>query len=201
MELLAALSWREWVAALGVIIGIVTRLDYCIALWRGMLRPHLFTWLVWSLVAGITATAQAAEGAGAGNWATILLAVFCVYVTIVAWRQGDKDIAAIDYICLFAALASIPLWYITQNPLWSVIWLCVIDCLGFIPTFRQSWNKPNADRASFFLLSNIPFMLGLIALERISLSTVLYPFVIILTNTAYAAMLLLRRLQLGKIRS
>ncbi|WP_429573436.1 hypothetical protein [Paraburkholderia sp. UCT70] len=37
----------------GAIVSLVAFLPYGLAIWCGTVRPHLFTWLIWSVVTAI----------------------------------------------------------------------------------------------------------------------------------------------------
>lgn len=37
---------------------------------------------------------------------------------------------------------ALPLWYITTDPLWSVVILTTLDLLGFAPTSRKAYVHP-----------------------------------------------------------
>ena len=40
------------------------------------------------------------------------------------------------------AIADLILWYVLEDPLWTVLVLTVVDSVGFIPTVRKSYHAP-----------------------------------------------------------
>lgn len=191
-------DWKSQVALLSIVVGTVGNWDYFVAIRRHVIRPHLFSWFIWGIITVIAAAAQAIKGAGPGNWATIYTAGVCFVFAAMALKYGERNITRSDWIALILAFLAIPLWLITGDPVWSVIWACVIDALGFYPTMRKSWHKPNEENIRPYFLANIKFLLGLVALDSYNLTTMLYPSFCVFINFVFIGMLNLRRQQLNK---
>lgn len=191
-------GWRTALAALSVFVGLLGNIDYWRAICSGRIKPHLFTWIIWVMITSLVAVAQAVKGAGAGNWAMTTTAAICFLFAWHAWRQGEKHITRGDWLCLLLAFSAIPLWWMTGDPLWSVLCVCVIDLLGFYPTARKSWHKPWEEKIRPYLLANFKFFLGLLALAAYNPVTMLYPSFIILANSGFVALLLARRRHYAK---
>lgn len=178
---------------LSVVLALASIYPYLRGIVRGQVRPHLFTWLVWALVLCIGLAAQISDGAGAGAWITAISATFCTTVAIIAFTRGEKNITRTDTIALALALSAIPLWLLTDNPLWSVIIISFIDGIAFVPTIRKSWGKPREESLWAYSLGAAGFVSGIFALDNVSLITALYPAVISILNFAFVAFVLLRR--------
>ncbi|WP_284256743.1 hypothetical protein, partial [Klebsiella pneumoniae] len=50
--------------AIGTAVSLLAAIPYAFAIYRRTVRPHLFTWLVWSVVTAIAAAGQFVAGAG-----------------------------------------------------------------------------------------------------------------------------------------
>ncbi len=170
---------------------------YLRGVYLGKTVPHLFSWLVWSIINMIGFAAQLTGGGGIGSWVLGVSTLFTLSVTAAALFRGEKNITRSDQISLASALAAIALWAATDNPLWSVILISVIDCFGFYPTFRKSWQRPHDEPLFVYLLSAIRFMLGIAALEVHSVTTVLFPATIAAANLAFVVMAAWRRRQIA----
>ena len=101
---------------------------------------------------------------------------------IISYFKGEKDIKRGDCITLAVALSSIPLWVLTKMPFWSVLIVCFIDTIGYLPTVRKSWLKPQEELAVSYLFSCLGAAFSLLAIEQYTPSTWLYPLVLTLTN-------------------
>ncbi len=128
--------------AVSVALALVSLAPYLWTTIRGTNKPHIFTWIIWALLTAIAFAIQFLEGAGAGAWSGAVSTIFCIAILVVALRNGEKHITRSDWVVFVAALAAIPIWLLTQNPLLAAVWVTGIDSLGYIPTIRKSWLKP-----------------------------------------------------------
>ena len=103
-----------------------------------------------------------------------------------------------DWLFLLLALAALPCWFFTKDPLWAVVVLTTSDLLGFGPTFRSAWQKPHDERTSFCGLATLRNGLVILALERYSLTTVLFPAAVGVGCVVLVAMILWRRAQTSR---
>jgi hypothetical protein len=106
------------------LLGIITLLltfgagvHYFMAMWRGTIKPHAFSWCIWGLLTCIAACIQFSEGAGPGAWSTAGTSVLCFAIAGAAIFKGEQNITWDDWAVFIAALFSIPLWLLTDDPL------------------------------------------------------------------------------------
>jgi hypothetical protein len=185
---------NEWWALASVIFAVASYPPYIVSMLRGKTRPHVFSWLIWALLNTIAAFAQHAEGAGPGSWAMFFSAFICLTIALIALHSGEKKITRSDSASFIAALATIPLWLATSDPLWSVILIVIIDTVGgYYPTFRKSFSKPRQEDLACYVIANAKHICSLLAVNTVSVTTVLYPGWIVLMNTLFVAFALWRR--------
>lgn len=189
----------EILGLLSVGMMLCSRGTYFVSIFQGKTRPHAFSWLIWATISSIGFAAQYAEGAGAGSWARGFGAATCFLLIFVSLWKGERNIYRADWVTLAVALTAIPLWLLTKTPVWSVILVCLIDTIGYIPTIRKSWLKPREESAKSYAFSCAGALFSLLAVEHYVLSTWLYPAVLVLTNGSMAAFLLARRLKLNAL--
>lgn len=176
----------------------LSRAVYFASIFKGRTRPHAFSWLIWATISGIGFAAQAAEGAGPGSWARGFSAATCCLLAALGYFKGEKDITGSDRATLAVALCAVPLWIITETPVWSVVIVCVIDTIGYFPTVRKAWNKPHEEAAAAYFISTLCSFFSLFAIERYTVSTWLYPALLVFSNSALGVFLLARRASLRK---
>ena len=120
--------------------------------------------------------AQLQAKAGIGAWPMGISGVITLFIALLAFlKRADVSISNIDYLFLILALASLPFWYLTSNPLWAVVLLTLVELLGFGPTIRKAYYLPHEENRLFFLLFMLRNIFTLLALEHYSLTTVLFP--------------------------
>lgn len=180
-------------AVVAVVLAAVGSLPYFRDVWRGRTRPHIFTWLVWTVLTGIGFAAQITGGGGPGAWATGVSALFCFLTFLAALRYGEREIVLADWLSLLgSALAGVG-WLLTSGPLLAVILISITDALGFFPTFRKSWSKPEQETALTWVVASLKFPIAIMALDRLDLVTVLYPATVTTLNILFVVMVVARR--------
>jgi len=88
---------------------------------------------------------------------------------------------------------SLPLWYLTADPLWAVIVLTTVDTLGFGPTFRKAYSLPFEEQLFLFIILAIRNLVAIAALEHYSLTTILFPATISGACIVFTLMVMFRR--------
>jgi hypothetical protein len=189
-------SYKDVLGILAIAIGFTGYVKYFRDIFSNATKPHAFSWLVWGILTAIAFVGQLVGKGGAGAWVTGFTAVVCFVIFILSLIKGKKDFPLVDWLCLAGAGLALILWAITKSPLSAIILVTVIDMLGFIPTFRKSYFKPDSETAFTYSMSGIKFLISLFALRSLSAVTVLYPVSLVLTNLGFVIMLLIRRKQI-----
>ena len=167
----------------------------------GKKKPHFYSRLIWAIMFGITSLAQYTDNGGAGSWANGISGACCMMIALAALRNGNSYITKSDRISLGAAATAILLWLLTKNALWAVVLATTIDCIGYIPTFRKSWQNPHDEMISSFILGCVKQAISLFALENYSLITLFFPLVMTTVDIAHILVLFSRRAYLAVSKS
>lgn len=188
------MNFLQAMGLLSIALTFAAYAPYVTQIRRGTMRPHVFSWLIWTISTAVVFLAQVAADGGPGAWPTGLSALLTAYVTWLAWSlRRNISITRSDWFFLCAALGSVPLWYMTGNPLWAVVILTTIDVLGFGPTVRKLYNLPYEESLWFYLLFAMRSGISLLALETLSPTTVLFPLAMVLACLVVCGLLLWRR--------
>lgn len=179
------------------LLALYSYIPYFRDIFAGKTKPHAFSWLVWFLLTAIAFVAQINDNAGAGAWVTGFTAFIALFIFTAAITRGEKNITRSDWACLIGAFGAMGIWTITDSPLLAVLLITLIDALGFIPTFRKAFHKPQEETVVTFVLSSVKFVVAIAALTNFSVVTVLYPASLVVMNGLFVVMLLARRKQLG----
>lgn len=159
----------------------------------GKTKPHIFSWTIWGLMTGIYFFAQLSEGAGIGSVVTGITAVICIYIVFASFKQSEKNIKTIDWICLGISLIALVSWLLTKTPNIAVILITIADLAAFIPTFRKVYTLPYSETLATFAMSGIKHFLSVFALEQITFGNSFYTFYLILVNAAIVGLIVWRR--------
>jgi len=188
---------RSILGVAATIIALISYIPYFRDIVAKKTKPHAFTWLIWGVLTGIAFVGQLAGHGGPGAWVTAFTAVVCITIAGIAAVDGQRNIVPADWFALGGAAVALLVWFATRGPLLSVILITIIDNIGFIPTLRKSYDRPFEETMSTFALSGFKWVLGLLALERFSVVTALFPLAIVVASWLFVVMLLIRRKQLG----
>ena len=182
-----------------LVLTTIQYIPYFRGIFTGRVKPHVFSWLVWALPAGITFFAQIAKGAGAGAWATGYTTLLCIAVFILSLSRGEKKIVLLDWVTLFCALLAIAVWAMTDDPLGAVILATIANGLGFIPTVRKSIEKPYEESIISYCFSTTKWFCSIIAAQSMTVTTLLFPIASVIMALAFTGFVLMRRDQLKRL--
>jgi hypothetical protein len=186
--------------SIGILAGIIGGLSF-IPYFRDIslrkTKPHIYTWLIWSLLQTTSVLVMIHNGAGTGVLPFVIGAILCGCIFILSFKYGTKNITTSDTICLIGALIALSFYVLLHNSLLSIILVSAIDLIGFIPTFRKSYFEPKTETPSTYIISALSSLLAVGALLDYSLITILYPTTLILTDTTCWFIIILRREKLS----
>ncbi len=187
---------KELLGVLSIVCAIVSMSGYFWSIYKRRTKPHVFSWLVWGIVMSVVFFAQFNQGGGAGAWVTGFSAFIQFVVAGLAVFIGEKNITRGDWLAFIGALATIPLWYATKDPLSAVLLATAIDAFAYYPTFRKSWLKPYEENWFAYVVGALQWVPAMLALGSYSVTTMIYPACITTINLSLAGMLLVRRVAL-----
>jgi hypothetical protein len=181
-------------AATAIALTIAALLPYIRAVVLGRVQAHVFSWVIWGSTTFVVFLAQLADHGGIGAWPIGVSGSLTILIAFLAYqRRTDLRINRSDWFFFVAALSTLPLWYLTANPLWAVVVLTIVDLLGFGPTLRKVYSQPHSESAKFFGLFALRNLLVILALEHYSLTTLLFPATIGVACILMMTLMVVRR--------
>lgn len=184
---------KEVLAITAAVLAFVGNFSYLRDVARGIIKPHPYTWFIWSIVSMTTFFGGLAKGAGIGALPTGVAEAFTVAIFLFSLRQllrGDAGtIRAIDHYFLAAALLGLIPWVMTDDPTVSVVIVVLIDVVAFVPTLRKAWVEPTTERPLLYEMNVARHILTLFSLQSYNVATTIHSIAMIITNTAMTAFL------------
>jgi uncharacterized protein with PQ loop repeat len=187
------MTYQEISAVLALVCSGIAYIPYYRGMFRGTIKPHMFSWLIWGILAAVVSVAQLSEGGGLGAWVLLIAAAGQLGIAAFAFKKDTVVITRSDWIAFISALLILPLWLITNNPLYAVILATTINVLMYYPTARKSWHQPHEEGLGLFVVLSFQLCFIIFSLSVHNLITVLYPLVYITLNILLIGMLLWRR--------
>ncbi|MCL4392212.1 hypothetical protein M1413_02655 [Patescibacteria group bacterium] len=185
---------------IGGILNVISFVPYLLDIFRGKTKPHSYTWLIWSILQTMGTIAIFLNGGGYGALGLAIGALFCIFIFFLSLKYGTKNIVRFDTVLLVGALLAVVVWILTKNALYSVILVSAIDFTGYLPTARKGYEEPESETISLYFMNALTDILGLLALSAYSVTTVLYPAVLLFSNSSLVVLLSLRRRQVLVIK-
>lgn len=186
--------YKETFSLIAIVITLTAFIPYIREIFRGTIRPHIFSWVIWGVTTLLIFLAQLEDNGGAGTWPIGVSASITIFIAYLAYlKRADVTITRADWLFFIAALLSLPLWYWTSDPLWAVILLTAIDVAGFGPTVRKAYQFPYSESLLFFALFTLRNALVMLALENLTLTTLIFPAVMLILCVLMMAMIAYRR--------
>jgi hypothetical protein len=186
-------GWKEILGLTAAILGVLQAIPYTVDTLRGKTKPHLYTYIIWTIVTAIAFFGQVAAGGGPGAWSTGVMAALTAMFLVLCFRYGTGDVTKFDAWCLAGALFAIVPWLLTDDPMISIVLATGIDVLAFFPTIRKTYNDPTSETLISYISNLIRHPLSIAALATYSISTVIYPAALLFMNVVLVYVIVSRR--------
>jgi hypothetical protein len=165
------------------LLALIGNIPYLIDVAKGRVKPHPYTWFVWSIVSLVVFFGQVVKGAGLGAIPTGVSEIFTIIIFLFSLKYGFKNPPKIDkYFLALATLGLIP-WIITKDPTISVITVVAIDLIAFVPTLRKTYCYPSSETPLLYGSNVLRHGLILSTLGAYNVATMLHSISMIITNT------------------
>lgn len=184
---------KEALAVIAATIAIGGYIPYLRDAFHERVKPHPYTWLVWTIVTGITFFGQLEKGAGIGALPTGVSGVLTFVIFIFSLKYGFKYVAKSDTIFLVAALLGLIPWFITKDPTLSVVVAVSIDLIAFVPTIRKTWGHPKTETPILYGANVLKHTLTLLSLQSYNIATILHSIAMIATNATMTVIILFKK--------
>ena len=176
----------------GILLVIIAYSKYLKDIFYGKTRPHLYSWILFSVITIVVWIAQYSNGAGTGSYITVATFVSTIIITILAFKYGTKDIKRIDkYFFLLVLLSLIP-WFLTKDATLSVILIVSINVFAYFPTIRKTIKNPESETLLTYQLNVVRQVLAILALSSYSIATYLFPVSLIFVNLFISGIIMFR---------
>lgn len=159
----------------------------------GKTKPHCFSWFVWSVIMAIGTAIAINQGAFALAIPLGVGAANNMVICYLGLRQGSVHVSKGDWVSLVCALSAIPVWLLTDAPLYAALIISAINMFGAYPTVRKAWQHPFDENLASFSLFSVSSILRLAATSPFTLTAAFYPATIVGANMFLSGLIFMRR--------
>lgn len=174
---------KEILVIVASLFALVGNIPYLRDVIKGKVRPHPYTWFIWTIVSCVVFFGQLAKGAGIGAIPTAVSEVFTLVIFLLSLKYGFKNPPKIDKYFLFIAILGLIPWILTKDPTISVIIVVSIDLIAFVPTLRKTYLHPKSETPLLYGTNTLRHSLALGALGSYNIATMLHSVVMIIINS------------------
>lgn len=135
-------SFEAWAAIISSAVLMVNLVYYVVLTYRRAIVPHVFTWFIWLVTTLIALGGLVLADEGPVVWRACFMALGCLVIFLIALQNGTRYVTRSDWLMLSGSMATIPIWLLTDDLLWSAIWLLVVETLAIIPMIRKGHAHP-----------------------------------------------------------
>ncbi len=179
-------------------MAFIGNVPYLLDVIKNKIKPHPYTWFIWSIVSATTFFGGVLKGAGIGALPTGIAESFTIIIFFFSLKNGFKHITRTDTYFLITALLGLIPWALTKDPTISVVVVVCIDLVAFIPTFRKTWLYPTTENPILFVMNVARHALTLLSLSSYNIATTIHSIAMIATNSGMVMIIIRRRKNLSK---
>ncbi len=184
---------KEILTIFSIALIFIGYIPYIRNIFRGKTHPHIFSWIIWSILNFCLFWLQLEAWAGFASWIVLFLWMNSTFIAFISYKYGKRDIRKIDIFFFIVALLAIPVWLILDQALFSTIIVTGIGILAFAPTIRKTWIHPYSETVSTYCITTFRHVLTLLALSQYNIITMIFPGIWVLINASFLMMIWYRR--------
>lgn len=176
---------HEILSGLAGVVYVLGTVPYLYKIYQREDRPSISSWLIWTLLDGITLTGMIFERQVNG---LIIAAVACslLTTTFAAWR-GSWEWDRKDTACLIGAILGILIWKIASSATLAIATCAIVNLIGGYPTVKRAWEEPQRENSFTWTCYWVSCVLTLLSLREWSLASASQPvsFTVVETMMLY----------------
>lgn len=178
---------------IGIAAGILVSISLIIyiyeVIWANT-RPERASWFIWMILSYIAFFSQKSEGATDSLWLTVSITIGVTIIFILSIKRGVGGFTKRDYMALLSAAFGLVLWYFTREAVYALIIVVIIDAIGAYLTVLKIIKNPLSESLNAWILSVVGALLGVIAVGKINVVLLIYPFYLFVANMVILATIL-----------
>ena len=201
-DLFAGFSALDWFGVAAGVLSTFAYLPYILDTLAGRTNPQRASWLIWSVLGTIAFFSQVYEGASASLWFAAVQVSGTITVLLLSTVKGHGTyLRPVDYAALAAAAFGIVLWYFTENAAYALTITIGISLLGGVLTVAKSYQNPDSETLSTWVISLIASACALLAVGSFDPVLLAYPAYLFTLYVMFVGAILLGRMRRPVIAS
>jgi hypothetical protein len=151
-------------------------------IFRGGTKPSRVTWWILCFLNIMIAASYFASGARATIWIPVAYAVGFFVIAVLSIKYGEGKWTSFDRICVAGAIVAACIWWFANIPQLALYLLVLIDFFGLLPTIIKTYQKPDTENRTSWVIATIASAINVVAIEAWTVAIALYPLYVVITN-------------------
>lgn len=147
-------------------------------------KPHQYTFGIWTLLAVVLTINQFRNGGGASTLFFVTTLIFLAVIFLLSLKYGERGSSNLDRICLVLSLALFVYWLITLDSEYSTYIATGIDVIAVLPTIYKTYLRPKTETYLPWMLSSVAAFLTILSLPNYRLVILIYPLYVLIADSA-----------------
>ena len=178
---------------ISALLSIVMIAPYVRDIFTKNTKPERASWFIWTVLTSIAFFSQFAKGATDSLWLSAGQTLAVLIVFLLSIKYGVGGLTKRDMKALIGAAIGLIAWYLTKEPAYALIITIIVDGIGTWLTVIKSYQEPETETLSTFVMSGTSGIFGALAVGSWSFILLAYPAYLIIANYSIAASILLGR--------
>lgn len=182
---------QQLVGYISALLSIASIVPYIRDIISRQTIPERASWFIWSVLGTIMFFSQLSKGASESLWFTAGQTIAVCAVFFLSLYFGTGGFVRRDYISLSIAGLGLYLWFITNDALYAMALTILVDASGAILTIIKSYQEPETETISTWIISGTSGLFGMIAVGVWNPILISYPLYITCINFIISAAILM----------
>src|ERR1035437_10852908 len=100
-------SFKIIIGIITIILAVVAYVPYLRDIFKGKTKPSTFSFFTWGVSTLIIYSLQVDGGGGPGSWVTLWVGLICLFIFILSFKYGYKNITRVDVIFFISSLLAL----------------------------------------------------------------------------------------------
>ena len=176
---------------ISAILSIVMIAPYVRDIFTKYTKPERASWFIWTVLTSIAFFSQLARGATDSLWLTGGQTLAVLVVFILSLKYGVGGFTRRDISALVGAAIGLIVWYFTQEAAYALVITIIVDAVGTLLTVIKSYQEPETETISTFVISGTSGIFGALAVGSWSVILLAYPLYLVIANYSIVISILL----------
>jgi len=166
------------------LLQIAAAVPYLLGILRGETKPNIVSQFLWTLLQLIAIAAQLQLG---WSWSVLILCATtfntALFTLLCLKGYGYREYGWIDKFCFLAAILSLGLWGMMDNPLAALVVILITYVLSALPTIIKTLRYPATENATAWLMMSCASILSIASVTERTFANLAFPIDFFLEST------------------